>query len=132
MQIGRRIYYDLQTGNAIQDTGERTGDVVETTRDQDFSAYAALAERVPDSVGMLQLEYGQYVQDFATCNGYRVDISGETPTLVFTYPDPADPANPAPEPVYQKPLSVQVAEQQQAIDDLTLAFADLLAPKTTA
>lgn len=125
MKIGRRIYYDLQTGNAIQDTGERAGDVVETTRDQDFAAYAALAERVPDTVGMLELEFGQYAQDFATCNGYRVDISGEAPTLVFSYPDPA---NPAPEPVYQKPLSVQVAEQQQAIDDLTLAIADILGP----
>lgn len=123
MQIGRKIYYEIATGNIILDTGDRNGDVVEMTLEQDFAAYAALAERVPDTVGMMQLEYGQYSQDFAECIGYRVDVSGAVPAIVFSYPDPAYPN---PEPVYQKPLSVQVAEQQQALDDLTLAIADLL------
>jgi len=115
MQIGRRIYYDLATGNIILDTGERSGDVVETTVEQDFAAYKSLAERVPETVGMLQLEYGQYAQDFATCSGYRVDVSGDEPKLVFSYPDPNDPEV---EPVYQKPLSEQVSQLES--DKLTL------------
>lgn len=122
MQIGRRIYYDLANGNVIQDTGERAGDVVEKTIEQDFAAYVALAERVPSSVGCLQLEYGEYAQDFMECNGYRVDVSGETPSLLFSYADPESPEEP---PVYRKPLSEQVAEQEQRLADVELALADL-------
>ncbi|WP_019005733.1 hypothetical protein [Cohnella laeviribosi] len=119
MQIGRRIYYDRTTGNIILDTGERSGDVVETTVEQDFAAYKSLAERVPETVGMLQLEYGQYAQDFATCSGYRVDVSGDEPKLVFSYPDPDDPeTDPGAEPVFQKPLSEQIAQLEA--DKLTL------------
>ncbi|REK68009.1 MAG: hypothetical protein C6P35_03300 [Cohnella sp.] len=115
MDIGRRIYYDRTTGNIILDTGERSGDVVETTVEQDFAAYKSLAERVPETVGMLQLEYGQYAQDFATCSGYRVDVSGDEPKLVFSYPDPNEPEA---EPAYQKPLSEQVSQLES--DKLTL------------
>lgn len=130
MQIGRRIYFDTTTGNIIQDTGERYGDVIETSQEQDFAAYCTLTERVPETVGMLQLEYGQYRQDFMECSGYRVDISGDEPKLVFSYLDGTEKPE---EPVYQPPLSEQVmilkttvAEQQQTIDDLTLAIADIL------
>lgn len=127
MNRGAKIYYDVSTGGIIQTIPQNSGEFfIETTREQDFAIYVALAERVPDTVGMLQLEYGQYAQDFAECSGYRVDISGETPTLMFSYPDPAEPA---PEPVYQKPLSVQVAEQQESMNDLTLAIADLIGTK---
>jgi len=130
MQIGRRIYFDTTTGNIIQDTGERYGDVIETTQEQDFAAYVSLAERVPETVGMLQLEYGQYKQDFIECSGYRVDVSGDEPKLLFLFPDGTE----EPEiPIYLPPLSEQVTilkttvtEQQQTIDDLTLAIADIL------
>ena len=72
MQIGRRIYYELATGNVIVDTGERQGAVVPTTIEQDFTTYAALAQRVPETVGVLELEFGQYAEDFAACSGYRI------------------------------------------------------------
>lgn len=123
MKIGRKIYYDLATGNVIVDTGERSGSVVPTTVEQDFQSYAALAERVPETVGVLELEYGQYAQDFAACNGYRVDVSGAEPELVFSYPDPEDPDEP---PVYQKPLSEIVAEQDARLADLEIMMADLI------
>ena len=130
MDCGRRIYYDLKTGDIIQDIGERSGNVIETTKEQDFAAYVTLRERIPETVGMLQLDYGQYSQDFMECSGYRVDISGDEPKLVFSYLDGTEEPE---EPVYQPPLSEQVmilkttvAEQQQTIDDLTLAIADIL------
>lgn len=113
MQIGRRIYFDLITGNVAQDTGERSGSVVETTVEQDFEAYVALSERVPERIGCLQLEYGEYAQDFTECNGYRVDVSGETPSLLFSYPNPEVPEA---QPVFQRPLSEQVAEQEQRLE----------------
>jgi hypothetical protein len=72
MQIGRRIYYELATGNVIQDTGEREGSVVETTTEQDFASYASLAERVPATVGVIELEFRELAQDFVECNGYIV------------------------------------------------------------
>lgn len=85
-KIGRKIYYDKTTGNVIPDTGEMIGAVVETTADQDFETYRALKERVRDTVGVIQLEFGQYAEDFAQCNGYRVNP--ETLELEFSYPDP--------------------------------------------
>ena len=106
MQIGRKLYYDLATGNIIQDTGERSGDVVETTQEQDFAAYKTLAERTPETVGVLELEYGEYKQDFAECTGYRVNI--ETGALEFSYPNPdATPDQPQ-EPVFQQPMSEEL------------------------
>ena len=133
MQIGRRIYYDKATGNVIVDTGERQGAVVPTTIEQDFQTYRALAERVPETVGVMELEFGQYAEDFAACNGYRVDVSGETPKLVFSYPNPNDPEAP---PVYQKPLSDQIAELRaenltafEAIAELYEMFLATRAPE---
>lgn len=121
-KVGRKIYYDKVTGNVIIDTGEMSGSVTETTIDQDFETYQALKERVRDTVGVIQLEYGQYAQDFAQCNGFRVNP--QTLELEFSYPDPTIPT---PEPVYQKPLTEQVKELeqrqqiiQQALDDLLL------------
>lgn len=118
--IGRKIYYELATGNVIVDTGERTGDVVETTTEQDFETYASLTERVPESVGSLQLEFGQYRDDFTLCNGYRVDVSVEPHTLLFSYPtgdeEPVEPEIPLTDVVEQ--LKQQIAQLQEEIDAL--------------
>lgn len=122
MQIGRRIYYELATGNIILDTGERSGDVVETTQEQDFQSYAALAERVPETVGVLELDYGEFASDFAECNGFMVDVSGSEPALVFSYPDPSEPEAP---PEFRKPLSEEIAETKQAIAELTILLAQM-------
>lgn len=105
MKIGRKIYYDKATGNVLIDTGERAGSVVETTQEQDFAVYAVLAERVPDTVGVIQLGYQELGADFAASNGYHVDVSGATPALVFSYPDPTAPADP---PVYRPALSTEL------------------------
>ena len=106
--IGRKIYYDKTTGEYLVDTGERSGygdAVVSKTIEQDIETYTVLSERNRDSFDVLELEYGQYAQDFAECNGYRVNP--ETKELEFSYPDPNEPEAP---PVYQKPLSEQIAE----------------------
>lgn len=120
-QIGRKIYYDKSTGNVILDTGEMMGAVIETTIEQDFETYQALKERVRDTVGVIQLEYGQYAADFAECNGYRVNP--ETLELEFSYPDP-NTTEPQ-EPVYQKPLSEELKETKQAIAELTLLLTTM-------
>jgi hypothetical protein len=109
-KIGRKIYYDKSTGNVILDTGEKMGAVIETTIDQDFETYEVLKQRVRDTVGVIQLEYGQYAADFAQCNGYRVNP--ETLELEFSYPDPQQPTQ---DPVYQKPLTEQISELEQLL-----------------
>jgi hypothetical protein len=120
-RIGRKIYYDKANGNVIVDTGEKMGAVVETTIDQDFETYQVLKERVRDTVGVIQLEFGQYAEDFRQSNGYRVNP--ETLELEFSYPDPN--ATEPQEPVYQKPLTEQLKETQQAVAELTLLLATL-------
>lgn len=120
-RVGRKIYYDKLTGNIILDTGEMMGVVIETTIEQDFETYQVLKERVRDKVGVIQLEYGQYAEDFAQCNGYRVNP--ETLELEFSYPDPNKPE--PQEQVYQKPLTEQLKETQQAAAELTLLLATM-------
>ena len=120
-RIGRKIYYDKLTGNVLLDTGERVGFILPTTIDQDFESYEVLKERVRDTVGVIQLEYGQYAQDFAQCNGYRVNH--ETLELEFSYPDTN--ATEPQEPVYQKPLSEELEETKQAISELALLLTQM-------
>lgn len=118
-QIGRKLYWDKLTGNVIVDVGEMEGDVRETTIEEDYQVYKALQERVPETVGCMKFQFGQYAQDFAECNGYKVNP--DTQTLEFSYPDPNIPA--PQEPVYQKPLSEKVADLEQAIAELSMMMA---------
>jgi hypothetical protein len=80
MQIGRKIYYELSTGNVIQDTGERQGYVVETTQADDFASYNLLSGRVPSSIGYIQLAFGEQAGNFAQYP-YHVDIT-QTPNVI--------------------------------------------------
>ncbi|WP_193723765.1 hypothetical protein [Paenibacillus sp. P13VS] len=110
MHIGMKIYYDLHTGNVILNTGERSGDVVQTTREQDFEVYSSLAERIPETVGMLELDYGAYAADRAE-GGMITRIDLETMEPLFTYPDPVDPEAPQePRPALSK--QVEALEQE--------------------
>lgn len=119
-KFGRRIYYDKTTGNVIVDTGEIAGFFRETTVEEDFMRYKDLAERVRETVGYLQLEYGQFAQDFAECDGYRVNP--ETLGIEFSYPNPSVPEEP---PVYRKPLSAEIEEIKKANLDTQEAVLEL-------
>lgn len=114
MKIGRKIYYDKTTGNIVFDKGEMLGSVIATTIEQDIATYAALSERNRDTFDVLELPYGAYSQDFAECNGYRVNV--ETKTLEFSYPDPNEPTLEQP---YQAPLSEQVKNHEATILEMT-------------
>lgn len=123
MKIGKKIYYDALTGNVLVDTGERQGFVIETTTDQDFQTYQTLIERARETIGIIQLEYGQYAQDFAECNGYRVNPN--TLELEFSYPDPNLPPEEQ-EPVYQKPLSGEVKDLEVRLAQNTAETLELI------
>lgn len=83
MQIGRKIYFDKFTGNILVEIGERIGGVRDTTQDEDFASYSNLQGRTIESVGVLQLEYGQYSEQFQNCYGYSVNP--ETNKIVFNF-----------------------------------------------
>lgn len=110
MEIGSRIYFEINTGEVIQLVGERRGSsVVPTTVEQDIFNYKSLNERNRESYGYIELNYGQFAQDFAACNGYRVNP--ETQQIEFSYPDPNEIEPQVP--VYITPLSEQVAQLQE-------------------
>ncbi|MNB67239.1 hypothetical protein D3C81_309240 [compost metagenome] len=129
MEIGRKIYYEKNTGNVIVDTGERSGMVVETTIEQDFELFTALAERVHETVGVLQLEYGQFSEDFAQSNGFRVNL--ETGKLEFSYRG-NQPTDPEESPVYQAPLTQRVATLEEDNAALLLELAQVQARQDQA
>lgn len=104
MKIGRKLFYDLTTGDVLLDTGDREGAVRETTVEQDVAAYRVLSMRNRDTFDVLELPFGAYAKDFAQCTGYRVNV--QTSTLEFSYPDPGAVQA---EPVYQAPLTEKVA-----------------------
>jgi len=125
MQIGRKIYYEKLTGDVILITPEKFSGIA-TTKEQDFAMYEVLSIYNPESVDVIELEYGQYSSDFQTANSVRVDL--ETGNLLFNYP------------VFEQPLSVKVnnleAENtalkaqnealQQQVADLEMAIAAIL------
>lgn len=117
MNIGRKVYYDVNNGNVILITDEMQHDVIETTIEDDIATYKSLSERIRESFDMIQLEYGQYSKDFAECNGYRVNL--ETHELEFSYPDPNEPNVEQP---FRPPLSMEVEKLKvaQATTDSTL------------
>jgi len=97
MKIGKKIYYELETGNIIQEIGERQGSVIETTQEQDFQSYVSLSERVPSTVGVIQLTFGQYADKFGV---YHYHIDTETNSIVWG--DLINPDAPKPQPTSQE------------------------------
>lgn len=98
--VGRKIYYELATGDVILIIPEKHGEnAINTTKEQDFAIYDVLAARNPDTVGVIQLEYGQYRAEFQSCRS--VKVNPETKELLFEYPR------------YDPPLTEQVKNLQQ-------------------
>lgn len=123
MNIPGKIYFDKITGQILLELKEQHNvfGVVPTSVEQDVETFKVLFERNRDSFDVLELEYGQYAQDFAESNGYRVNP--DTKELEFSYPDPSEPEQP---PVYQEPLSTQVEKLKERQDATENALLDLL------
>jgi hypothetical protein len=122
LRVGHKIYFDKSLGNVLVVTSELQGNVEETTIEHDIATFTALSERNRDSFDVIELEFGQFAEDFAECNGFRVNVT--TKELEFSYPNPNEPEAPL---VYQKPLTVQVKEvreelavTQEAVDFLLM------------
>lgn len=133
-KIGRKLYFDIETGEVILDTGEKMGSVVATTVEKDIETYKALSERNRETFDVIELPYGFYNADFTACNSYRVNP--ETKELEFSYLDPNEPEVEQP---YRAPLSVEVEDLKQRLitadekykelDKVNTPIADLRAAK---
>lgn len=131
MEIGARIYYEKTSGNVIQEIGQRSGDVIETTQEEDFASYAALKERDPESLGVLHLDYDAYSSDRAI-GGVVTRINLESMEPLFTYPDPSNPETPQePRPALSKQVEQLAAESnanQMALMELHMMLLGVVAP----
>ncbi|UAT29397.1 hypothetical protein K7T73_12380 [Bacillus badius] len=120
MLWNRRVYFDNSTGDIITTTGGFEGGDVRYTIDYEFEIYSSLKDRSRDSVGVIDLDIGQYEQDFIESDEYRVNL--ETKTIEFSYPDPSQPDAP---PVFRKPLTERIVELESQNTELMLAVAEL-------
>ncbi|SEB28002.1 hypothetical protein [Paenibacillus sp. 276b] len=135
MKIGMKVYYDLQSGNVIVITPESAGVVVETTREQDFKLYRALADKVPESVGMIQLEHGAYMLDRAE-GGMIARVDLETLEPLFDYPPKGDEEPQPPMVSFTSQIAALSAdndrlqeentEVKQAVAELSLVLAAVM------
>ncbi|WP_145412533.1 hypothetical protein [Paenibacillus xylanexedens] len=122
MDLGPKIYYEKSTGNVIKDLGPKSGGVRETTQEQDFESYLVLAERYPETVGVVKFPFEKYKQDYEAGGAIeRIDLESMEP--LFTYPDPINPEVPPNEP--RPPLSMQVTALEEETAALNLAIIDL-------
>lgn len=84
--IPRRIYYLKINGQFIYDTGEMTSSGLKpTTFEEDFKIYPELSKYNKEEVGVLQLEVGQYAEEFKQCSSFSIDVI--TKDIVFLYPE---------------------------------------------
>ncbi len=126
MKIGRKIYYEGLTGNVILETGERMGDVSETTAEQDFALYKALQVYVPEQVSVVQLEYGQDVDKFGLYN-YSVDTANGQ----IVWGSLIEPVTLPTEPTITDQLAELKKQQLIIMDTLTTVYKAILAGDTT-
>ncbi|HDR7785265.1 hypothetical protein [Bacillus wiedmannii] len=85
MYVNKRIYFEKDTGIVVMVTGGFRDDWLHTipTVQEDMSKYSALAERVPETLSMLELKEGTYDDEFSKATSFKVDV--KTNTLVFDF-----------------------------------------------
>ncbi|MNW27577.1 hypothetical protein D3C74_43760 [compost metagenome] len=119
MQIGHRVFYRKATGEVVFLRTELSGSVKESSIEEDFEFYPQLQGYDSGKVGMLQLEYGQYADDFARAASYYVNP--ETGKLMFNYRDDTGQ-----EPVFEAPLTDRVSKLRTRQDSTEQALLTLM------
>lgn len=118
---GRRIYFNKVDGSVIVDTGEKITIGENSSIEDDVLIYNKLKEIDKEFLGVLELEYGDYIQDFNECEYYSVDIDKKT--LKFKYKENIGAIeNPEVLPISQdiKNIKEEQALIKQAVDDILL------------
>lgn len=120
MPVGRKLYYELTTGDVILIVPEKHGqNAINTTKEQDFQMYDVLHGRNPMTIGVIQLEYGQYREEFQLASS--VKVNSQTKDILFNYPK------------YETSFTVRIEELQDQnimlqsqLDALNIAMAEIL------
>ncbi|MEC1377368.1 hypothetical protein P9D39_24385 [Heyndrickxia oleronia] len=116
--LGRRLYYNIITGVILYDTGERMGEnIVDSTIEDDFKYSLELRNQNRDIVDYLQLEPGQYNEEFSEAVTYRVNP--ETKELEFGYEINNDYTG------FQSPYKKQIDELKKENEEYKNRIADL-------
>lgn len=120
--IGYRIYYDVVTGAVILVIPEQTYhyDVMVQDIERDIEVFKELSQRNRDTFDCIELEYGQYREDFQSATSYRVN--SKTKGLVFSYDKIEEEEEK--EPIYQEPLTEKVARLEKESLITMAALAD--------
>lgn len=108
-QIGSKIYYCNITGNVIKIICDMRGYIKETSKEEDFKIYSELKERNPNTVDLIQLEYGEYKKLSKESTGVKVDL--ENKKLIFTYDHLSKEPN---EPTEIEKLNLKIDELTEA------------------
>lgn len=116
----RRIYFDIHTGELLVDTGETQSRVSPKTIEEDIATFTVLSQRNRESFDFVELEYGQYQQDFIESQ-FNFRVNPTTKKLEFSYPTPGQPEAP---PVFEKPLSEQVKQLRRDNGNIAMQLAD--------
>ena len=120
MNVGKRLFYDTSTGGIIVNTGDRSGDIRETTPQEDIAVYKELSERVESTYSWMDFTYGAHREE-ESLGGSIVRIDLETKKPVFKYPDPS--GNPPIETV-ENPFNM-IRELQAKVDLQDAYLAEL-------
>lgn len=81
MQIGRKIYFDKSIGKVLLDTGERMGDVIETTQLDDFSTFPQLKGIDPTTTDFIKLAYAERNAEFMNMGSMHIDPATKILTI---------------------------------------------------
>jgi len=85
MPIGRKLYYDKNTGDVVLHIPEKHHeDAVDTTKAQDFETYSVLQNRNPDVINVLKIPYGENRGDFEKAKSIKVNT--DTKEVIFDFP----------------------------------------------
>lgn len=118
-KIGTKIYYCLTSGNVIKIVGDCQGYVRETTFDEDYEIYSELKERNKSTIGLLQLEFGEYTKLSEGSTGARVNL--ETKELEFNYEElPQEPQGASEIEMIQEKISILEAENKTLKQELSI------------
>lgn len=85
-EIGRRIFFVKSSGIVVLDTGEKSGteSMVPPTVEDDYNLYSELTKYNRESLDHVDLEYGQYKNEFGKLLNFTVNP--ETHELDFAEP----------------------------------------------
>ncbi|WP_052759485.1 hypothetical protein [Paenibacillus sp. DMB20] len=122
IKIGMMIFYEVDTGRVLMHTPaqEYPEHFPVRTVEDTIKNYPLLRDRDRSTYGVLQLEYGQYMEDFMEASSFQVDP--KTKKLLFTYRDPNNPEVPPPT---LQPLSEQVAQLKAQLSEAQAAAIEL-------